>query len=341
MNDAVPGAGSLVSYILTGSRHDRTAYRALPAEQQAAYYGLVNTVFSVLISHHFGGEFLKVDVDRLIRRVAERHPQYGGGVKRVLRSLIAGEDRRSELSLQQLRTAQHLVIRELAKMYPHVQTNAEQIVAEAHALTRLIEAPHPAAPEPTRHETAPPEPGPEAAPRLDAEGPLGGDPEIRELGSELAELDRKYLAMRSAVAKAEFTGGDAGHLASVTLGFTGGLRRLELHSGVERKGGRSLAEAIIAAWNIAERERARGGEEINRSFGVTHPYEPSILESTSVQILSDTGACRVGVDRHGRLSEIVFLTAELFGSEGRDALAEEIADAIETAQSTAASGGHL
>src|SRR5699024_93234 len=129
-----------------------------------------------------------------------------------------------------------------------------------HTLTRLIEAPRPAAPEPTRHETAPPEPEPAAAPRLDTEGPLGADPEIGKLGSELAELDRKYLAMRSAVADSEFTGGDAGHLASVTLGFTGGLRRLELHSGVERKGGRSLAEAIIAAWNIAERERAHGAE---------------------------------------------------------------------------------
>ena len=167
MTDAVPGASSLVSYILTGSRHDRTAYRALPVEQHHAYYGLVNTVFSVLVSHHFGGEFLKTDVDRLIRRIAERHPQYGGGVKRVLRSLVAGEDRRSELSAQQMRTAQHLVIRELAKMYPHVQTNAEQIVAEAATLTHLIDRPHPGRPPPTPptpHPPPPPRAGPPSAP---------------------------------------------------------------------------------------------------------------------------------------------------------------------------------
>ncbi|WP_026922278.1 hypothetical protein [Glycomyces arizonensis] len=334
MTDAVPGASSLVSYILTGSRHDRTAYRALPEEQHTAYYGLVNTVFSVLVSYHFGGEFLKTDVDRLIRRVAERHPQYGGGVKRVLRSLVAGEDRRSELSVQQMRTAQHLVIRELAKMYPHVQTNAEQIVAEAAALTHLIEPPPPSVPAPT------PEPEPEPAPRP-AEGVIDGDPEITKLKSELADLDRRYLEMRSAVTESEFTGSDAEHLASVTLGYTGALRRLEFRSGAERKGGRSIAEAVIAAWNVAERERAAGGEELNRRFGAAGDYDPAVLEPTSVEVRSETGACRIGVDRHGRLSEVVFLTNDLFGSAGRDGLADEVAAAIRSAQSTAAtSGGH-
>ncbi|WP_026931087.1 hypothetical protein [Glycomyces tenuis] len=337
MTDAVPGASSLVSYILTGSRHDRTAYRALPAEQHAAYYGLVNTVFSVLVSHHFGGVFLKDDVDRLVRRVAERHPQYGGGVKRVLRSLVAGEDRRSELSVQQMRTAQHLVIRELAKMYPHVRTNAEQIVAEAATLTSLIEHPRPGAAVP------PPEPAPrpEAVPQPGGEGPIDGDPEITKLGSELTELDRRYREMRSAMAESEFTGSDAEHLASVTLGFTGELRHLELRSGVERKGGRSVAEAVISAWNIAERERAAGGEEFNRRFGVTSAYDPAVLEPTSVEKLSDTGVCRVGVDRHGRLSEIVFLRNKLFEPAGRDGLAAEVAAAILSAQASAApsSGG--
>lgn len=328
MTDAVPGASSLVSYILTGSRHDRTAYRALPEEQHTAYYGLVNTVFSVLVSYHFGGEFLKTDVDRLIRRVAERHPQYGGGVKRVLRSLVAGEDRRSELNLQQLRTAQHLVIRELAKMYPHVQTNAEQIVTEAATLTHLIKEPEPDAPAP------PPEPEPAPPPASD--GPIGGDPEIAGLGAELAELDRRYLEMRSAIAESEFTGLDAEQLVAVALGFTVALRRLELRSGVERKGGRSVAEAIIAAWNVAERERAVGGEEINRRFGIDRPYDPSVLEPTSVQTRSETGACRVGVDRHGRLSEVVFLTADLFGPLGRDGLAADVAAAVRTAQASAA-----
>ncbi|GAB3644528.1 hypothetical protein [Glycomyces tarimensis] len=331
MTDAVPGASSLVSYILTGSRHDRTAYRALPAEQHAAYYGLVNTVFSVLVSYHFGGEFLKDDVDRLIQRVAERHPQYGGGVKRVLRSLIAGEDRRTELNLQQMRTAQHLVIRELAKMYPHVQTNAEQIVTEAATLTGLIEAPRPGP-------LAPP-PEPEPIPRPAGEGLLGADSEITKLGSELAELDRRYLEMRTAVAESEFTGLDAERLASVTIGFTGALRRLEFFSGVERKGGRSIAAAIISAWNIAERERAAGGEEVNRRFGITRPYDPSVLESTSVEALSDSGACRIGVDRHGRLSEVVFLKSELFDFGGRDGLAADVAAAIRSAQSTAATSG--
>lgn len=334
MTDAVPGASSLVSYILTGSRHDRTAYRALPAEQHAAYYGLVNTVFSVLVSHHFGGEFLKTDVDRLIRRVAERHPQYGGGVKRVLRSLVSGEDRRSELSAQQMRTAQHLVIRELAKMYPNVQANAEQIVAEAATLTHLIERPGPGTPA-----APPPEPEPEPVPQPGGDGPLGGDPEITKLGSELAELDRGYLEMRSALADSEFTGSDAEHLAAVTLGHTGALRRLEFRSGVERKGGRSIAAAVIAAWNVAERERARGAEEINRRFGVTGGYDPSVLEATSVQTDSDTGACRVGVDRHGRLSEIVFFTNDLFSTAGRDGLAADVAAAIRSAQSTAATSG--
>lgn len=331
MTDAVPGASSLVSYILTGSRHDRTAYRALPAEQHHAYYGLVNTVFSVLVSHHFGGEFLKTDVDRLIRRIAERHPQYGGGVKRVLRSLVAGEDRRPELSAQQMRTAQHLVIRELAKMYPHVQTNAEQIVAEAATLTHLIERPLPAAP--------PPEPEPEPAPPPGGDGPLGGDPEIVKLGAEMAELDRGYLEMRSALAESEFTGSDAEHLASVTLAHTGALRRLEFRSGVERKGGRSVAAAVVAAWNVAERRRAAGAEEINRRFGVTGDYDPSVLEDTSVETNSEAGVCRVGVDRHGRLSEIVFFTNDLFGEMGRDGLAADVAAAIRSAQSTAASGG--
>lgn len=335
MNDAVPGASSLVSYILTGSRHDRTAYRALPEEQHAAYYGLVNTVFSVLVSHHFGGEIIKADVDRLARRVAERHPQYGGGVKRVLRSLVAGEDRRSDLSTQQMRTAQHLVIRELAKMYPNVRANAEQIVAETATLISLIERPRPDAPAPPPE----PEPEPEPVPQPGGAGPIGGDPEITKLGSELAELDREYLEMRSALAEREFTGADAEHLASVTLGHTGALRHLEFRSGVERKGGRSVAEAIIAAWNIAERERAAGAEEFNRRFGVAGGYDPSVLEPTSVEVRSETGACRVGVDRHGRLSEIVFFTNDLFGSAGRDGLADDVAAAIRSAQSTAATSG--
>jgi DNA-binding protein YbaB len=335
MTDAVPGASSLVSYILTGSRHDRTAYRALPEAQHHAYYGLVNTVFSVLVSYHFGGEFLKDDVDRLIRRVAERHPQYGGGVKRVLRSLVTGEDRRSELSAQQMRTAQHLVIRELAKMYPNVQANAEQIVAQAAMLNRLIEQPRPGAPAP-----APiPEPEPEVVPRPGGDGPIGGDAEITKLGSELADLDREYLEMRSALAAGEFTGSDAAHLASVTLGHTGALRRLEFRSGIERKGGRSVSEAIVSAWNIAERERARGAEEFNRRYGVTGSYDPSVLEPTSVETYSESGACRVGVDRHGRLSEIVFFTNDLFATAGREGLAAEVAAAIRSAQSTAASSG--
>ena len=322
MTANVPGADGLVSYIRTGGRDFRTAYRSLPREERFAYCDLVTAVFAVSVSHHFDGEITKDRVDRLIARVGARHPQYGGGVKRVLRSLLEGEDRLAEISPQQILTAQHLVIRELAKLHLGLQSDAERLVAEAQALMRD---------DPDEPKRAQPEPAPK---RVDV-GPIAAKPEIRRLRGQLEEHERRFGEMGSAIASARFSGSDAEGLATVVLGFTGSLRSLELHQGVERVGGRSIADAIESAWMVAERERAAGAAAFNGRFGVVTSAEPAPPEPVHRQAQSDTGLCKIGVDRYGRLGEITFLRADLLGSGGRRALATEIRETVVRAQSLA------
>jgi hypothetical protein len=126
----VPGPGALVSYIQTGSRDARIAYRELPDQERRAYRDTVNRVYDAAFAHHFGDRPSNEDVDDLAERVAERHPQYAGGVRRVLRSTVKGVPG-GGMNPRQVLTAQHLVIREIAKLHPGFRSRAERIVEKA------------------------------------------------------------------------------------------------------------------------------------------------------------------------------------------------------------------
>ena len=136
MLQAVPGPGALVSYIQTGHRDARIAYRKLPDQDRLAYRDLVNRVYDTAIAHHFGEHPAEEQVHDLIDRVADRHPQYAGGVRRVLGALAGGRPR-GGITPRQLLTAQHLVIREIAKLHRGFREGADRIVErgddEAHA----------------------------------------------------------------------------------------------------------------------------------------------------------------------------------------------------------------
>jgi hypothetical protein len=123
----VTGPGALVSYIQTGDRDARIAYRRLPDQDRLAYRDLVNRVYDTALAHHFGKHPTEDQVHDLIDRVADRHPQYAGGVRRVLGSLVGGRPR-GGMTPRQLLTAQHLVIREIAKLHTGFRERADRIV---------------------------------------------------------------------------------------------------------------------------------------------------------------------------------------------------------------------
>jgi hypothetical protein len=129
MLQAVPGPGALVSYIQTGDRDARIAYRKLPDRDRLAYRDLVNRVYDTAIAHHFGEHPSEERVHDLIDRLADRHPQYAGGVRRVLGALVEGRPR-GGMTPRQLLTAQHLVIREIAKLHRGFRERADRIVAQ-------------------------------------------------------------------------------------------------------------------------------------------------------------------------------------------------------------------
>ncbi|THV42985.1 YbaB/EbfC family nucleoid-associated protein [Glycomyces buryatensis] len=142
MNAPFPGAAALASYIRTGNREDRIAYRNLPDKERAVYGELVDRVYERAIDRYFAKNLDKGRVDRLIVRIARRHPEYGGSVKRLLRSLVEGEERRRELAPLQLLTAQHLVIQAVSERHLELQQNAEQLVDDvARDLRWMLEAP--------------------------------------------------------------------------------------------------------------------------------------------------------------------------------------------------------
>ncbi|PRY59792.1 hypothetical protein [Glycomyces artemisiae] len=137
----LPGTGALVTYIRTGDRDARTAYRDLDDRDRLAYGDIVRRVYATALAHHFGdavedgafedGAFESgtAEGDALedfIEQIAARHPHYSGGVKRVLRSTaLTGKG----LAPRQVLTAQHLIIREIAKQHPGFRANAERMVA--------------------------------------------------------------------------------------------------------------------------------------------------------------------------------------------------------------------
>lgn len=126
----VPGPGALVSYIQTGAREARIAYRELPDQERRAYRDTVNRVYDAAFAHHFGAHPSSEAVHDLAERVAERHPQYAGGVRRVLRSTVKGVAG-GGMNPRQVLTAQHLVIREIAKLHPGFRGRADRIVEAA------------------------------------------------------------------------------------------------------------------------------------------------------------------------------------------------------------------
>ncbi|HEX2143353.1 MAG TPA: hypothetical protein VHG10_02480 [Glycomyces sp.] len=86
-------------------------------------------MYDAALSRHFGEHPSSEQVFDLIERVADRHPQYAGGVRRVLRSTEKGQN--SGLDPRQVLTAQHLVIREIAKLHPDFRERADRLVEAA------------------------------------------------------------------------------------------------------------------------------------------------------------------------------------------------------------------
>ncbi|GAA1672950.1 hypothetical protein GCM10009830_18980 [Glycomyces endophyticus] len=124
----VPGPGALASYIQTGARDARTAYRELPERERLAYCDTVSRVYDTAFTHHFGEQPEDDAVFDFIDAVAARHPQYAGGVSRVLR----GEGGHGGgMHPRQFLTAQHLVIREIAKLHPGFRSRAALVVESA------------------------------------------------------------------------------------------------------------------------------------------------------------------------------------------------------------------
>lgn len=294
----VPGPGALVRYIQTGDRDARIAYRELPDQERFAYRDMVNRAYDAALSRHFGERPSKDRVDGLIERVAARHPQYGGGVKRMLRSLGEG-GRRGEISPRQVLTAQHLIIREIAKLHPDFRERADRIVADASRAQVLAAA--------RTHSTA-------------------------DSGADLSS-QRRSEAMRAAVPDVEFTGTDPDSAVLVRFGLDGSLRTLELRRGVERMGGRSLAVCIVRAWVAAEKQRWSRARELGVYDSVPEPGSGTTRGDTFLsEAYSSSGLCRATVDRYGRLRGITFMRTGLFGVDGRLGLTAEIREAIDGAQ---------
>lgn len=127
MTAPVPGPRALIAYIRTGSREARTAYRELPEKDRSAYRALVRRVFETALTRHLGKRPSKERMLALIERTGERHPQYAGGVRRVIRSTVEREPV-TGMNPRQVLTAQHLVIREIAKLHEDFRDKAEEIV---------------------------------------------------------------------------------------------------------------------------------------------------------------------------------------------------------------------
>jgi hypothetical protein len=124
----VPGPGALVSYIQTGARDARIAYRELPDHERLAYRDTVSRVYDKAVVYHFGTSPTDDQLFDFMDIVAARHPHYAGGVRRVLR---AEGGPGGGMSPRQVLTAQHLVIREIAKLHPGFRSRAERIVESA------------------------------------------------------------------------------------------------------------------------------------------------------------------------------------------------------------------
>jgi hypothetical protein len=306
----VPGPGALVSYIQTGDRDARIAYRELPDDERLAYRDTVSRVYDTALTHHFGDHPSQGQVHDLIERVADRHPQYAGGVRRVLQSFLEGRAK-GGINPRQILTAQHLVIREIAKLHPDFRERADRIVADA-SRTPVAVGARSAAP--------------------DRSG-ASSDPEVLRLRAELEAYRQKHEEMRATLFDLEFTGADANPFVSVTLGLDGMLRRLELLRGVERVGGRSIGTCIVRAWVAAEKQRWHRAKELG-----VHDSFPEIGSGAGrgdtfrCEAYSKSRLCRATVDRHGRLRGITFMRTKLFGDDGRVGLAAEIRESIDGAQ---------
>ncbi|MEU5154004.1 hypothetical protein [Glycomyces sp. NPDC021274] len=136
MTPPVPGPRALVAYLRTGSREARIAYRDLPERERTAYRALVRRVFATALAHHFGRHPSREQVRELVERVGERHPQYAGGVRRVIRSTVEGTSS-GGMSVRQVLTAQHLVIREIAALDPAFLDRVDEIVEPTAAFTGI------------------------------------------------------------------------------------------------------------------------------------------------------------------------------------------------------------
>lgn len=292
----VPGPEALVSYIRTGDRGARIAYRDLPDAERLAYRDTVRRVYDRALARHLGEHPSEDRVEDLVERIAARHPQYAGGVKRVLRSLAEGWPN-GGIDPRRLLTAQHLVIREIAKLHPDFRDRADRIVADAVGTPAAVG---------TRS----------FASRLD-----DGDSHARERAER-----------RAPSPDAEFTGADPKSLASVTLAIDGSMRALELLRGAERLGGRSIGMAVVRAWVAAEKQRWPRAKELG-----VHDWFPEIGSGAGkgdtfrCEAYSTSRLCRATVDRYGRLRALTFMRAGLF-DDGRLALAAEIREAIAGAQ---------
>jgi hypothetical protein len=304
----VPGPGALVSYIQTGRRDARIAYRELPDEERLAYRDTVIRVYEAALSRHFGASPSDEEVHDLAERVAERHPQYAGGVRRVLRSRAEGA-LNSGMSPRQLLTAQHLVIREIAKLHADFREGAETIVGVRPKA--LVSAGIESAVAERRRESA------EAGRERDS----------------VADGRREDAGSRAFSSNARFTGTDAQSAVSVTIGLDGALRELELLRGVERMGGRTIGACAVRAWVAAEKQRWIRAKELG-----VHDSFPEIGsgrgggDAFRCEAYSDSRLCRATVDRYGRLRALTFMRTALFGEDGRLGLADEIREAITGAQ---------
>ena len=302
----VPGPGALVSYIRTGDRDARIAYRELPDKERLAYRDTVSRVYDSALSRHFGDHPSDDQVHDLIERVAARHPQYAGGVRRVLRALEEGGPK-GGINPRQILTAQHLVIREIAKLHQDFRERAQRIVEESSRMP----VPAGALPEPSG----------------------SADLEVLRLRSEIQAHQLKVVEMRAALLDAEFTGTDAASMVAVTLGLDGSLRALELMRGVERMGGRSIAASTVKAWVDAEKQRWRRAKDLEMHDSVPEIGSGSGSGDTfRCEAYSASRLSRATVDRHGRLRGITFMRNGLFGDDGRHGLAEDMREAITGAQ---------
>ncbi|MEU6858471.1 YbaB/EbfC family nucleoid-associated protein [Glycomyces sp. NPDC046736] len=309
MSEQFPGAAALASFIRSGRREDRTAYRSLSGTDREAYRRLVSAVFDITVVRHFGGDRPAERIERLIAGAAKRHPEYGGSIAVVLRALNGGEEALAKLSSRQLLTAQHLVIREIAKRHPELQVEADQAVAaaasmaakapEAPAAQAKQETPAAKAPErppvpeapPAPAEPKPPSPAdfklPDsyeaqiaeakdflkhipAGPNLKAAEAILSQAPSRE---EIKELQRKAAEAQTVldgVESARFEG-SAGAV-TVALDATGRIRGLALGTDAVRYGNRELAEAVVAAFGSAERLRAKESVDLfSKASGLGEP----------------------------------------------------------------------